>query len=206
MNISSSWRRFDARADRTLHVTATVDGSPCRKCGRTTRYVSSGKCVVCRTARNRLWRKQKRAADPEWAERERRRNREWWSQVDAEWKLRRRESKRKREAIYFRERYASDEDFKERARSRWRKRRALKKGSRSEPYTRDQAYAQTGGRCTRCGRLVRKDTGWHIDHRVPLSKGGADVLINVGPSHAKCNLRGHVAIAKMQESLFPIRA
>jgi 5-methylcytosine-specific restriction endonuclease McrA len=186
--------------------TATYEGTACRKCGRTTRYVSSGKCVVCRTARNRLWRKNKRAVDPEWVDLEHRRQREWWSKNGAAWNLHRQESERKHqsEAAYFRERYASDEDFKERARSRHRQRRALKKAVRTERYTREQAYAQTGGRCTRCGRLVRRDTDWHIDHRVPLSKGGADVLTNVGPCHPKCNLRGGTTMAKTQESLFPI--
>jgi 5-methylcytosine-specific restriction endonuclease McrA len=133
-------------------------------------------------------------------------NRDWWAQKGAERNLRKRESKQRSEsdAAYFRERYANDEDFKERSRSRHRQRRALKKAVRTERYTRDQAYAQTGGRCTRCRRLVRKDTSWHIDHRVPLARGGPDVLTNIGPCHPKCNLRGGVAIAKTQESLFPI--
>jgi 5-methylcytosine-specific restriction endonuclease McrA len=37
--------------------------------------------------------------------------------------------------------------------------------------------------------------GWekslHIDHVIPLSKGGNDTLDNVRPSHGKCNIRKH---------------
>lgn len=188
-----------------MEPASMYEGTPCRKCGRTTRYVSTGKCVPCRTAVVRQWRKDKRAADPEWADRVRQVNREWWSQHGAQWNLRRRSTaKREADAMYFRERYANDEDFRERSRSRHRKRRALKKGVPSERYTRDQVYAQTAGRCCRCGRLVGKDTAWHIDHRVPLALGGSDVLTNVGPSHPTCNLRGGATLAKTQESMFAL--
>jgi hypothetical protein len=37
--------------------------------------------------------------------------------------------------------------------------------------------------------------GWekslHIDHVIPLSRGGDDTLENVRPSHGKCNIRKH---------------
>lgn len=37
--------------------------------------------------------------------------------------------------------------------------------------------------------------GWerslHVDHVIPLSKGGDDTLENVRPSHGKCNVRKH---------------
>ena len=48
--------------------------------------------------------------------------------------------------------------------------------------------------CTVCGDMVQPWDRWHLDHRVPISKGGA-VLdpANLGPAHARCNLRkgGH---------------
>ena len=31
--------------------------------------------------------------------------------------------------------------------------------------------------------------GLHLDHVVPLSKGGSDLIANVKPSHAQCNLK-----------------
>jgi 5-methylcytosine-specific restriction endonuclease McrA len=32
------------------------------------------------------------------------------------------------------------------------------------------------------------ENGLHLDHVIPISKGGSDTLDNVKPSHAKCNL------------------
>jgi len=56
-----------------------------------------------------------------------------------------------------------------------------------------------GTMCHLCGNPVdmaatRKvgyygwENGLHLDHVVPLSKGGSDTLENVKPSHAKCNI------------------
>lgn len=39
----------------------------------------------------------------------------------------------------------------------------------------------------RCGEPGWED-GLHLDHVVPLSKGGPDLITNVKPSHARCNL------------------
>jgi 5-methylcytosine-specific restriction endonuclease McrA len=33
------------------------------------------------------------------------------------------------------------------------------------------------------------ERGLHIDHVIPLSKGGHDILENVRPSHGKCNIK-----------------
>lgn len=39
------------------------------------------------------------------------------------------------------------------------------------------------------------EEGFHLDHVIPLSKGGKDIVENVKPAHAKCNvLRGDKAI------------
>lgn len=35
------------------------------------------------------------------------------------------------------------------------------------------------------------EMGLHVDHVIPLSKGGDDTLENVRPSHGKCNIRKH---------------
>jgi 5-methylcytosine-specific restriction endonuclease McrA len=59
-----------------------------------------------------------------------------------------------------------------------------------------------GTDCHLCGGPVDLDAprtpgkpGWerslHIDHVIPLSKGGDDTLENVRPSHGKCNVRKH---------------
>jgi 5-methylcytosine-specific restriction endonuclease McrA len=59
-----------------------------------------------------------------------------------------------------------------------------------------------GTDCHLCGGAIDLDAprtagkpGWekslHIDHVIPLSKGGDDTLENVRPSHGKCNVRKH---------------
>lgn len=59
-----------------------------------------------------------------------------------------------------------------------------------------------GTDCHLCGGAIDLDAprtagkpGWekslHIDHVIPLSKGGDDTLDNVRPSHGKCNVRKH---------------
>jgi 5-methylcytosine-specific restriction endonuclease McrA len=81
-----------------------------------------------------------------------------------------------------------------------RARRARKLGIGHEPYTDKQVLDTYGSLCHICGiaidltapRVSTKE-GWqlglHIDHLIPLSKGGVDNLSNVRPSHAQCNLR-----------------
>lgn len=57
-----------------------------------------------------------------------------------------------------------------------------------------------GTKCHLCGKDVdltatRRvgffgwENGLHLDHVVPLSRGGSDELDNVKPSHARCNIK-----------------
>jgi 5-methylcytosine-specific restriction endonuclease McrA len=43
------------------------------------------------------------------------------------------------------------------------------------------------GICHICGAVVDENK-WHLDHIVPISKGGAHSYTNVATSHPKCNL------------------
>jgi 5-methylcytosine-specific restriction endonuclease McrA len=81
-----------------------------------------------------------------------------------------------------------------------RKRRAIKRANGWEKYTEAQVLELHGTNCHICGNpidlsLNRKigNEGWemslHIDHVIPISKGGPDKLSNVKPSHGKCNLK-----------------
>jgi 5-methylcytosine-specific restriction endonuclease McrA len=67
------------------------------------------------------------------------------------------------------------------------------------PYSELQVLALYGTDCHICNRPVDMsapravgrpgwETGLHIEHVIPLSKGGPDVLENVRPSHGYCNL------------------
>ena len=81
-----------------------------------------------------------------------------------------------------------------------RRKRAKKRANGWERYTEAQVLALHGAVCHICGNAInlslnRKigSEGWemslHIDHVIPISKGGPDKLSNVKPSHAKCNLK-----------------
>jgi 5-methylcytosine-specific restriction endonuclease McrA len=81
-----------------------------------------------------------------------------------------------------------------------RKRRALKRENLYEPYNENQVLERYGSSCHICNKKIDLSAkrsagafGWHnslhIDHVVPISKGGEDTLNNVRPSHAICNLK-----------------
>ena len=80
------------------------------------------------------------------------------------------------------------------------KKRAKQANVYREPYTEKEVLDLYGIICHICSieidlnatRFCGKE-GWemglHIDHVIPLSKGGPDILENVRPSHAICNMR-----------------
>lgn len=82
---------------------------------------------------------------------------------------------------------------------RVRSRKIKMLGNGIEPYTLDQILEEYGVVCYLCETpidltLPRKigNPGWeyglHLDHVLPISKGGKDCLDNVAPTHALCNL------------------
>lgn len=90
--------------------------------------------------------------------------------------------------------YASHEAAK-------RAQRAKKRETNTEPYTVVQVLELYGEYCHICKEAIDLEAPraaylgdlWqdslHLDHVVPLSKGGTDTLDNIRPSHAQCNLR-----------------
>jgi len=87
----------------------------------------------------------------------------------------------------------------EKFRIQWRRRRALEKNTISESYTEQTILERWGTDCHICGEAVdleaprwNKFEGWerglHLDHVVPISKGGPDIIENVKPAHGLCNL------------------
>lgn len=80
------------------------------------------------------------------------------------------------------------------------RRRALKFGGGTEPYTEADVLERWGTCCHLCGEEVDLDAprsagkiGWerglHLEHVIDLALGGSDTVENVKPSHGKCNLK-----------------
>ncbi|MEV0237583.1 HNH endonuclease signature motif containing protein [Nonomuraea sp. NPDC050786] len=82
----------------------------------------------------------------------------------------------------------------ERYRAKGRARRALMAQTRTETYCMADIVARDGTRCGICKAEVDMPLPWpgpwsaSVDHVVPISKGGPDVLDNVQLAHFRCNL------------------
>jgi len=68
------------------------------------------------------------------------------------------------------------------------------------PYTREEVLDRYGSICHLCQEPIDLTLpkrvgykGWeyglHLDHVIPLSKGGDDTIENIRPSHGKCNIK-----------------
>jgi len=85
---------------------------------------------------------------------------------------------------------------------RARKRHSLKSNVFHEKYSTKDVLKKYGNDCHICKTPIDLSLsrrvgapGWkyglHIDHKIPISKGGSDSILNVMPSHAICNLKKH---------------
>jgi 5-methylcytosine-specific restriction endonuclease McrA len=99
---------------------------------------------------------------------------------------------------------AKNPNFRDVQASASRRRRAKIKNQGFEFYREKDVIERYGKICHICnkdidinaprsGKTAGKlklnwENGLHIDHVIPISKGGTDTLDNVRPSHAKCNL------------------
>jgi 5-methylcytosine-specific restriction endonuclease McrA len=89
------------------------------------------------------------------------------------------------------------------------KRRALKLTNEHISYSEEQVLVKYGIDCHVCGHAIDMTAprrvgveGWelglHLDHLVPLSRGGGDLLSNIRPAHGICNLKKNVTVMELQ--------
>jgi len=124
------------------------------------------------------------------------------------WRLQDPEKTRKVRAEYY-QRYRSEIRAKwkvdyhadpERFKISGRVRRAREKQVPFERYRFQDVLAKWGSDCHICGLAIDLEAprqmstpGWelglHLDHVIPISKGGPDTLENVKPSHGMCNIK-----------------
>lgn len=71
--------------------------------------------------------------------------------------------------------------------NRWR-RKAIKRGAFVERVHRSVVFRRCGGACHMCGALVDPDN-WHLDHVLPLVRGGEHSYANTAVACPSCNLQ-----------------
>lgn len=67
------------------------------------------------------------------------------------------------------------------------RRRADKYGNLSESIDKMKVWERDSGICWICGGPAELEA-WHLEHKIPLSKGGSHTYDNVAVSHPKCNI------------------
>ena len=107
------------------------------------------------------------------------------------------ENNKKKKRDYY---YKNLEHSREKTKRKSHRRRTKKFNGIIMPYSVDDVLSLYGALCHICEepidlnapKTVGKGLGWekglHIDHLVPISKGGSDTLENVRPAHGLCNL------------------
>jgi len=68
-----------------------------------------------------------------------------------------------------------------------------------EEIDRQKIYERDKGICYLCGEPVDSNN-WHLDHIIPLARGGEHVMTNVAVTHPFCNQSKN---AKLPEELGP---
>jgi len=76
---------------------------------------------------------------------------------------------------------------RDKCREKASRRRARRNANSVEPYSRAAIFKRDGGICHICRKPVGQD--YHIDHLIPLSRGGADAPWNVAVAHRRCNFQ-----------------
>jgi len=136
--------------------------------------------------------------DPEYKKRSReackrykQRNREKVAKMNRAWREAHKETHNEKKRIDAKKYY---QENKEACRARVVHRRAVQRNVSSEPWTHNEIAAAGTGLCPYCGiqiGMIYDSIVMHIDHIIPLSRGGTNLIENLEPICVTCNLSKH---------------
>lgn len=171
---------------------------PCVKCGGTERY-ARGDCKACVKVANAAW----KAANPEKVKASKRKyaaaNREKGAKAVAAWAAANREKRnasarargaanREKERAYCKA-WASKNKEARRINEQNRRGRKAAAGGKISKDLPAKLFALQKGRCACCKQPLGAD--YHLDHIVPLSRGGSNTDDNMQLLRPVCNLQKH---------------
>lgn len=142
-------------------------------------------------ARMRSWQRERYQRDPGVRDKASKAAREWYAdpenrarqlarQATPEWRERRNARRR--------ERYASDPEYRDRVEARKRE-RVRRLGGRGYRRELPSILMRQLWLCALCGEPINKITpSVHVDHIVPVSKGGGNEVENLQAAHGSCNI------------------
>ena len=134
---------------------------------------------------DREWKKAWRVAHPEEARLMFRKNYQTYREQELERKAGYYEKHKEHRREYMKE-YRASKNGKAKTKEGGERYRAKRLNQFVEDIDRDAVFLRDGGVCHICGLLVETSV-WHLDHIVPISKGGLHCYSNVAVSHPSCN-------------------
>lgn len=168
-------------------------GAPCANGHTAQRFVKSGICVVCDKVNQAAWRERnrererlrsvaRREANPEYRKQYYYQNRERALALDKEYREANAEQTRARIAAWAK-------DNPEKRAAGWRRRRAKVAGAPGDHTAKQARFLRVmqGNMCAYCEHPLEL-TKPHLDHVVPISRGGSNAIENLLWACAPCNL------------------
>lgn len=157
-----------------------VGGRPCRKGGHILRYTNSGACVACQRAKQAKWRKDHPL---EYLEMNKKNN----NSPEAMARCRSYYARNKRKVLSAHTLWLKTHPEHVAAYDRQRRARKAGGGGSHTPADIVDILSRQKGKCAIC-RLSLKHRKRHIDHIVPLARGGSNGRRNLQVLCVPCNL------------------